>query len=400
MTRIEKQKAEHSKNREAKSGVQKEKKEDHKMNENRDKTIIRTSIIGILVNVLLAAFKAVVGLLSHSIAVVMDAVNNLSDALSSVITILGTKLAGKEPDKKHPLGYGRIEYLSAMIISVIVLYAGVSSLVESVKKILHPEKPDYSATALLIIAVAVVAKIILGSFVKKQGVDVKSDSLVASGSDALHDSIISASTLAAAVIYLFFHISLEAWLGAIISAVIVKSGLDMLRDTVSEILGERIDAETAQSVKDTICQTEGVRGAYDLVINNYGPNRQIGSVHIEVPDTMTVGELDGLEREISKNVFVKHHLILTGISVYSMNMGDKEAVRVETGVRKILETYPDVLQMHGFFLDKKDKTMKFDIIISYDAQNREQLYKEIMKKVAAAFPEYTPQVQLDFDISD
>ena len=400
MTRIEKRKAEHSKNREAKSGVQKEKKEDHTMNENRDKIIIRTSIIGILVNILLAAFKAAVGLLSHSISVVMDAVNNLSDALSSVITILGTKLAGKEPDKKHPLGYGRIEYLSAMIISVIVLYAGVSSLVESVKKILHPEKPDYSATALLIIAVAVVAKIILGSFVKKQGVDVKSDSLVASGSDALHDSIISASTLAAAVIYLFFHISLEAWLGAIISAVIVKSGLDMLRDTVSEILGERIDAETAQSVKDTICQTEGVRGAYDLVINNYGPNRQIGSVHIEVPDTMTVGELDGLEREISKNVFVKHHLILTGISVYSMNMGDKEAVRVETGVRKILEAYPDVLQMHGFFLDKKDKTMKFDIIISYDAQNREQLYKEIMKKVAAAFPEYTPQVQLDFDISD
>ena len=400
MTRIEKQKAEHSKNREAKSGVQKEKKEDHTMNENRDKTIIRTSIIGILVNILLAAFKAAVGLLSHSISVVMDAVNNLSDALSSVITILGTKLAGKEPDKKHPLGYGRIEYLSAMIISVIVLYAGVSSLVESVKKILHPEKPDYSATALLIIAVAVVAKIILGSFVKKKGLDVKSDSLVASGSDALHDSIISASTLAAAVIYLFFHISLEAWLGAIISAVIVKSGLDMLRDTVSEILGERIDAETAQSVKDTICQTEGVRGAYDLVINNYGPNRQIGSVHIEVPDTMTVGELDGLEREKNKNVFVKHHLILTGISVYSMNMGDKEAVRVETGVRKILEAYPDVLQMHGFFLDKKDKTMKFDIIISYDAQNREQLYKEIMKKVAATFPEYTPQVQLDFDISD
>ena len=400
MTRIEKRKAEHSKNREAKSGVQKEKKEDHTMNENRDKTIIRTSIIGILVNILLAAFKAAVGLLSHSISVVMDAVNNLSDALSSVITILGTKLAGKEPDKKHPLGYGRIEYLSAMIISVIVLYAGVSSLVESVKKILHPEKPDYSATALLIIAVAVVAKIILGSFVKKKGLDVKSDSLVASGSDALHDSIISASTLAAAVIYLFFHISLEAWLGAIISAVIVKSGLDMLRDTVSEILGERIDAETAQSVKDTICQTEGVRGAYDLVINNYGPNRQIGSVHIEVPDTMTVGELDGLEREISKNVFIKHHLILTGISVYSMNMGDKEAVRVETGVRKILEAYPDVLQMHGFFLDKKDKTMKFDIIISYDAQNREQLYKEIMKKVAATFPEYTPQVQLDFDISD
>ena len=370
------------------------------MNENRDKIIIRTSIIGILVNVLLAAFKDAVGLLSRSVAVVMDAVNNLSDALSSVITILGTKLAGKEPDKKHPLGYGRIEYLSAMIISVIVLYAGVTSLIESIKKILHPEKPDYSATALLIIAVAVVAKVALGRFVKKKGVEVKSDSLVASGSDALHDSIISVSTLAAAVIYLFFHISLEAWLGAIISAVIVKSGLDMLRDTVSEILGERIDAETAQSVKNTICQTKGVRGAYDLVINNYGPNRQIGSVHIEVPDTMTAGELDGLEREISMNVFQKHHIILTGISVYSMNIDDAEAVRVETGIRKILEGYPDVLQMHGFFLDKNDKSMKFDIIISYDAPNRRQIYKEITKKVKAAFPEYTPQIQLDYDISD
>ena len=370
------------------------------MNENREKIIVRTSIIGILVNILLAAFKAVVGMLSHSIAVVMDAVNNLSDAMSSVITILGTKLAGKEPDKKHPLGYGRIEYLSAMIISVIVLYAGVSSLVESVKKILHPETPDYSATALLIIAVAVVAKIILGKFVKKKGTQVKSDSLVASGSDALNDSIISASTLAAAAIYLLFHISLEAWLGAFISAVIVKSGIDMLRDTVSEILGERVDTEVAQAVRDTICQTEGVRGAYDLIINNYGPNRQIGSVHIEVPDTMTVGELDNIEREVSKNVFQKHHIILTGISVYSMNVADKEAARVETGVRKILEEYPDVMQMHGFFLDDTERTMKFDIIISYDAQDRNQLYKEIVKKVQAAYPEYTPQVQLDFDISD
>ncbi|MGN0362270.1 MAG: cation diffusion facilitator family transporter [Bilifractor sp.] len=370
------------------------------MNEQREKVIIRTSITGILVNVLLAAFKAVVGLMSHSVAIVMDAVNNLSDALSSVITILGTKLAGKEPDKKHPLGYGRIEYLSAMIISVIVLYAGVSSLVESIKKILHPEAPDYSATALLIIAVAVVAKVILGRFVKKNGQKVKSDSLVASGSDALHDSVISASTLAAAVIYLLLHISLEAWLGALISAVIVKSGLEMLRDTVSEILGERIDAETAQAVKHTICQVDGVHGAYDLIINNYGPNRQIGSVHIEVPEDTTAGALDSLEREITKEVFVKHHVILTGISVYSMNMHDPEAARIETGIRKILEAYPDVLQMHGFYLDQTDKVLKFDIIISYDAQDRRQIYKEIVKKVSDAFPGYTPQVQLDFDISD
>lgn len=135
----------------------------------RDAVIIRTSIIGIAANVLLAAFKAAVGLLSNSIAVILDAVNNLSDALSSIITIVGTKLAGKLPDKKHPLGYGRIEYLSAMVVSGIVLYAGITSAVESVKKVFHPEKPEYTAVSLVIIGVAVLVKIVLGRHVKAQG---------------------------------------------------------------------------------------------------------------------------------------------------------------------------------------------------------------------------------------
>ena len=161
-----------------------------KESENRDKVIVRTSIVGIVANIFLAAFKAVVGILSHSIAVVLDAVNNLSDALSSVITIVGTKLAGKLPDKKHPLGYGRIEYLSAMIVAAIVLYAGITSLVESVKKIIHPEKADYSAVALIIIASAVVVKLILGRYVKAQGEKVNSSALVASGADASFDAIL------------------------------------------------------------------------------------------------------------------------------------------------------------------------------------------------------------------
>ena len=183
----------------------------------RNAVIIRTSIIGILANVFLAAFKAVVGFASNSIAIVMDAVNNVSDAASSVITIVGTKLAGKEPDRKHPFGYGRIEYLSAMVISILVLYAGITAFVESVKKIINPDTPDYSAVTLIIVAVAVVVKIILGRYVKGVGKKVNSDSLVNSGEDATLDSIISASTLVAAAIYLIFHISLEAWLGAIIA---------------------------------------------------------------------------------------------------------------------------------------------------------------------------------------
>ena len=264
----------------------------------REKTIVKTSIIGIVANVFLAAFKAVIGLMANSIAIVLDAVNNISDAGSSLITIVGTKLAAREPDKKHPFGYGRIEYLSAMIISVIVLYAGITSLVESVKQILHPETPDYNAVSLIIVAVAVVVKILLGRHVKKIGEKVNSDSLINSGKDATLDSVISASTLLAAGIFLLFHVSLEAWLGAIISLVIIKSGIEMLRETISQILGERNDAELARSIRKTVTSFPDVRGAYDLVLNNYGPDTWSGSIHIEVPDTYSADQLDQLIREI------------------------------------------------------------------------------------------------------
>ena len=182
---------------------------------NRDKVIIKTSIIGIVTNIFLATFKAIIGFISNSIAVTLDAVNNLSDALSSIITIIGTKLAGKSPDKKHPLGHGRIEYLSALIVAGIVLYAGITSAVESVKKIIQPETPDYNAVSLVIIAVAVVTKIVLGRYVKAQGEKVNSGSLVASGSDALFDAILSASVLASAIIFVLSGLSLEAYVGVL-----------------------------------------------------------------------------------------------------------------------------------------------------------------------------------------
>ena len=188
----------------------------------RDKIIVRTSIIGILVNVLLSSFKLAVGLISHSIAVMLDAVNNLSDALSSVITIVGTKLANKAPDKKHPLGYGRIEYLSALIVAGIVLYAGITSLVESVKKIIHPQTADYSTVALIIIAVAVVVKLILGLYVKKQGEKAESGALRATDADALFDAVLSLSVLASAIIFLTTGYSIEAYVGVVISVVIIK----------------------------------------------------------------------------------------------------------------------------------------------------------------------------------
>ena len=250
---------------------------------NREKTIVKTSVIGILANVLLAAFKAIVGFFTNSIAITLDAVNNLTDALSSVITIIGTKIAGKKPDKNHPFGHGRFEYIGTVTISVIILYAGITALIESIKKIITPEKPDYTPVALIIVAVAVAVKIVLGLFVRRAGIRVKSDSLVASGKDALLDAVISASTLVAAGIYIIWGVSLEAWLGAVISLVIIKAGVDILREGISSIVGERVDSRFSNAIKETILGFDDVIGVYDLILHNYGPDSYIGSVHIELP---------------------------------------------------------------------------------------------------------------------
>ena len=366
----------------------------------REKRIIRTSIVGIITNVFLAAFKAVIGLLTHSIAIVLDAVNNISDAGSSLITIIGTKLAAKEPDKKHPFGYGRIEYLSSMIISVIILYAGITSFVESVKHIIHPETPDYSIVSLIIVGVAVVVKIVLGRYVKSVGVKVNSDSLVNSGEDATLDSVISASTLVAAVIFLLCGLSLEAYLGAIISLVIIKAGLEMLKDTISQLLGERNDIELAHAIKKTVLQFSDVQGAYDLVLNNYGPDRWNGSIHIEVPDYFSADRLDQLLREIQVKVVTEHNVVLTAIGVYSTNTHDEEVIKARQEVSRIALSHEHVRQVHGFYLIKETNTLRFDVVISLDAKDRMAVFKEVQEDVKKAFPGYTLQAAMDTDYTE
>ncbi len=364
----------------------------------RKKVIVRTSVLGILANLLLAGFKAAVGLLSNSIAIVLDAVNNLSDALSSVITIVGTRLAGKKPDKKHPYGHGRVEYLTAAIIAVIVLYAGVTSLVESVKKIIHPETPDYSVASLIIVGVAVLVKLALGFYVKKTGEKVSSDALIASGQDARNDAVISAATLVAAAVYLIWKLPVEAWLGAVISLVILKSGYEMLSQTVSRIVGERVDSELSLGVKKTISEFPQVSGAYDLILHSYGPDLLIGSVHIEVPDTMCAADLDQLERDITDKVSAEHGVVLTGISIYSVNTTDDRIARVREDIRRRVMTHEHVLQLHGFHMH--DREIRFDLVIGFEARDRKTLYEQICREIREAYPEYDIYIALDSDVSD
>lgn len=366
----------------------------------RDRIIVRTSMIGIGANLFLAAFKAAAGILAGSIAVILDAVNNLSDAMSSLITIIGTKLAGKKPDSKHPYGYGRIEYLSATLISVIVLYAGVTSLIESVKKIIEPEAPDYSVLSLVIITAGVIVKILLGRYVKSVGEKVNSDSLINSGEDATLDAVISASTLVAALLFMWKDISLEAWLGAVISLVIIRSGIEMLSDMISRMLGERVDGELSREIKATVCSIEGARGAYDLILHDYGPDRMMGSVHVEVPDTMTADQLDVMTRKIQDTVLDKHNVILTAIGFYSHNTKNDEASEIYETVRKIASEYEHVLQIHGFYCNPADRRMRFDAVISFKAPDRNAVWHALTQEVQQAYPDYRISITMDADTSD
>ncbi len=368
--------------------------------ESREKIIVRTSIIGIIANALLAGFKAFVGFVTGSIAITLDAVNNLSDALSSVITIIGTKIANKGQDKEHPLGHGRVEYLTAMIIAVIVLYAGITSLKESVMKIIHPELPEYTTASLIIVGVAIFVKIGLGLYVKRTGESVKSESLTNSGADALNDSIISASTLFAAIVFIVTGFSLEAYLGVIISIIIIKAGIEMLQSAYDQIVGVRIDAEMASGIRKTVSSVDGVYGVYDLLLHNYGPEFVLGSVHIEVPDTMTADEIDKIEREIQDKVLRENNVIMTSVGIYSRNTTNSRAANVRAKIIKMLRDHDYILQMHGFYFNEEEKRIRFDVIIDFDAPDRIGLYNHIVQEVREAYPDYTVNVALDVDLTD
>ncbi len=366
----------------------------------RTKTIVRTGIIGIVANLILSAFKAFVGIFSNSVAITMDAVNNLSDAMSSIITIIGAKLSAKEPDKKHPFGYGRIEYMSAVVIGVIILYAGITSLIESVKKIIHPEVPDYGVPALIIVATAIVVKIALGLFTKKTGEKVDSDSLVASGKDALNDSIISTATLAAAIIFITTRLSIEAYIGVIIAFIIIKTGYETLKDTISELLGERITHEMSKEIKHVIRSVDGVKGVYDLVVHNYGSESLMGSTHIEVDDTMNAVQIDRIEREIAKKVFIEKGISMTGISIYSSNTNDEAAKEAHLKIRELIKDYPDVLSTHGFYMNSETKEIRFDLVLNIEAKNKFETYAAVLKRARELYPDYDVDIQIDYNFSD
>ena len=361
----------------------------------REKQITKTSVIGIIANLFLSGFKALVGILSGSIAVILDAVNNLTDALSSVITIAGIKLAKRKPDEDHPYGHGRIEYFSAILIAGIILAAGISSLVESVKKIIHPEMPDYSINTIIVIAAAVVVKFFLGRFVKAQGEKYNSDALVASGSDASFDAIISLATLVGAGITMLFHITLDGFIGAAISCFIIKAGVEMLMESVGSVIGARPDSETTKAIKAAVASVEGVQGAYDLVLHDYGPDSALGSVHIEVDADLTAEEIHRITKRVQLAVNEKFHIFLT-VGLYAVDKAHKEERKA---IRDVALSHEGAIGVHGVFIDDDIKYVSFDVMTDFRV-NRDELRNDLEKHILKIHPGYTIDINFDTNYSD
>ena len=361
---------------------------------NRSQEIIRTSWIGIATNLLLAGFKAVVGIVSSSVAIVMDAVNNLSDALSSVITIVGTKLSQRPADRKHPFGFGRIEYFSAIIIAVIVLSAGITSLIESVKKIFDPTEPEYTTTTLIIIVVAIVVKLVLGQYVKRKGEQLKSDALIASGADALFDAIITLATLISAGVMLLWNVSLDGILGALISLVIIKAGIEMLASPINELLGTSIPAELSKEIMKEVSEFEGVHGVFDLILHNYGPDVKIGSLHINVYDTMSAHAIHGLTRKISTYMFEQHGIIMT-VGVYAIATGENRHAELQSQVMQTLAAHKEIVQVHGFLYLENERMLSVDVVPDISVHDDAALVDKLTNEIQPLAPDMQIIIVID-----
>lgn len=365
---------------------------------NREKIIIRTSFIGIIFNVVLVVFKMIIGFIVGSIAIILDGVNNLTDTISSMSTIIGTKIAAKSPDYNHPYGHGRVEYFTSIFISFLIILLGLISIKESIMKIIDPSSTNYTYIALFIIAIASLSKLVFSKYVKRIGKSINSGSLIAVSTDALMDAILTLSTLIAGILNLIFKINIEGYLGIIISIFIIKSGFGIFKEAMDVIIGKRFDKKYTDKIKKFISSYKEVINVCDLSLHNYGPNKTVGHVHIVIMDNIKASDIHALERKISVDIYNKFDILMT-IGIYAYN-SDSKSKKVKEYLDEILKEYSQIKQIHGFYIDYKNSVIYFDLIIDFDCNNKDDIKDIIIDKMKLKYPKYEFSVIIDDDISD
>ena len=354
--------------------------------DSREGTVVTVSGLNILVNLIFAAIKVVIGLAVSSIAIVSEGVNNATDSATSLITIVGTKLSAKHPTEKHPFGFGRIEYLTSLLISVLILFTGAELMESSVKRIFEPQEMSISYVTMAIIAVSALVKLALGLYTIKEGRRVDSSSLVALGTECRSDSVVSVITLVTALVFLVFHVSLDAYAGIIMSLIVLKAGFEVLKETLSDILGQAGEKELAQELYRIIRAEPLVLNAADMMLHNYGPDAYSGSVNVEIDHSKTVEEVYAALHKLQLRIMHEKHITMV-FGIYAVD-GDHAQIRqLREQVAAFVREQKHVTSYHALYIHPNGKDLYVDLVVDYDLADWEALRKEFTAYMAELYPD-------------
>ena len=351
----------------------------------RNKVIVRTSVTGVVVNVVIAVVKIVAGLLASSIAILSEGVNNAADALTSVLTLVGTKLAGRHPDAKHPFGYGRIEYLTGLVIAAIILVSGFQMLSEAVKLVFNPEPLAISYVSLGVVAVSAVVKFALALYTIARGKAASSEALVGVGLECRADSYVSVVTIATALLFLFTGISIDAYAGIVMALVIIKAGVEVGLKTVSELIGRPGEKELAAKIYARVRATPGVVGAADMMLHNYGPGAWSGSVNVEIDHAKSVGEVYAFLHELQLRIMHEEKVTMV-FGVYAVDNDHEETKRVRAAVLEYVRRQEHVKSFHAIYLEPGTDRIYCDFIVDYALRDWEALRADFLAYMRTLFP--------------
>ncbi len=353
--------------------------------------------VGIFLNLCLFAGKFAAGSVSNSIAITADAFNNLSDAGSSIITLIGFKMAGQKPDPHHPFGHGRIEYISGLLVSVIILLMGAELLKSSFAKILQPEMPDFSPAAIMILPASILVKCYMFLYNRQLSKKLDSAAMAATAADSLSDTVATSAVLAATLIGHYANIAIDGWCGMLVGLFICYAGYTAARDTISPLLGQAPDPEFVNQLNDIVMSHEEILGIHDLIVHNYGPGRILISLHAEVPAD---GNFLALHDKID---IIEHELrdILNCHAVIHMDpvcVGDEETVRLKALVKEYLKEISGTLTMHDFRIvaGPTHTNLIFDVVTPYGfSLSDAELVALIQESIQKDNPNYFAVIEVD-----
>ena len=353
--------------------------------DSREGVIAATSGLCILANLFIASIKVTVGLLSSSIAIISEGVNNAADVLTSALTLVGTKLAGKHPDEKHPFGYGRVEYLTSLVIAVMILVAGTETLLGSVKRIFEPAELSISYVDLAIVAVSAVIKFFLGIYTIQMGKKAESGALEGVGLESRNDSFASGVTIASALVFVCFHISIDAWAGLFTSALILKAGIEVLMHTVSELLGRPGEKELAQRLYKKIRATDGVLNAADMMLHNYGPDAWSGSVNLEIDHKKTVGEIYQFLHALQLQIMEEEHVTMV-FGVYAVDGDNPEGKQLRRNIGSFIREQEHIKSFHAVYTEPESQKIYCDFVVDYQLSDWEPIKKAFLNYMDGLYP--------------